>query len=208
MAPCGCVPDSATYADLLARVRGLVASLDRSPVVGISGHGGSGKSTLAARLAGDLGIEEEQVVPTDLFFARDAGHDSGLDDLHDWPVLLDLLRRVRRRPAPPRLTHPCRDWDGLETERDVPLPAAVLVEGIRLLGPRTRPLLDLAVWIDLPPDVAAVRALRRNRAQGDSEAELDLWLTKWVPEGHVYERTYRPSTLADLVLPAAGPLPG
>ena len=38
---------STTYDDLLARARALVATTDRIPVIGISGHGGSGKSTLA-----------------------------------------------------------------------------------------------------------------------------------------------------------------
>lgn len=199
------VPDPASYADLLARVRMLLAQLDRTPVVGISGHGGSGKTTLAAGLAVSLGFDEEQVVSTDCFYARGAGPGSGLDDLHDWPALIELLHRVRASPRPSRLTYPVRMWDGGEGRCDVALPPVVLVEGIRLLRPLTRPVLDLAVWIDLPPEIAARRALRRNRAQGDSAAELDLWHTKWIPEGIAYARAVEPEGLADLVLPAAGP---
>ena len=34
-----------TYDDLLAHAQALIATTDRIPVIGISGHGGSGKST-------------------------------------------------------------------------------------------------------------------------------------------------------------------
>ena len=64
---------TATYPDLLARVQDLVATSDRVPVVAISGHGGSGKSTLAGRLGADLGLEPDQVVPTDCFYAATCG---------------------------------------------------------------------------------------------------------------------------------------
>ena len=67
------MPNPTTYDDLLARVRDLIATTDRVPVVGISGHGGSGKSTLAARLGADLGLEPDQVVPTDCFYATTCG---------------------------------------------------------------------------------------------------------------------------------------
>lgn len=38
--------------------------------------------------------------------------------------------------------------------------------------------------------------------EGDDEAELDLWDTKWVSEGHAYERLERPLECADLVVTA------
>ncbi len=40
-------------------------------------------------------------------------------------------------------------------------------------------------------------------AQGDDDAELALWDTKWIPEGHDYERLERPRERADLVITAA-----
>ncbi|MER7070533.1 hypothetical protein [Terrabacter sp. NPDC000476] len=200
------MPRSATitYDDLLARVEDLVASMGRPPVIGICGHGGAGKSTLAAHLVTDVGGRPEQVVPTDRFYAVGAGPASGLFELHDWPALLDVLHRLRSAPQADRLVYPVRTYDGAERTCDVPMPPAVVVEGIRLLRPETVPLLDLAVWIDLSPEAAGLRAVDRNRHQGDSPAELDLWRTKWVPEGRAYAAAIHPDRLADVVLAAAG----
>lgn len=193
-----------TYDDLLARARTLVDALDRPPVVGICGHGGAGKSTLASLLAADLGVDEDQVVRLDRLKAEGAEVQRGLLDLHDWPVLLDLLARVRTPPVPTRLSYPTRVWGGVTGRRDTALPPVVLVEGIRLLHHSTRPLLDLAVWIDMSPEAAGARAVARNTEQGDDEAELDLWRTRWVPEGHAYAEEHAPADLADLVLSPLG----
>ena len=118
--------------------------------------------------------------------------------------MLDLLQRVRARPTPERLTYPTRVYDRSTGRRDTAMPPVVLVEGIRLLRPELRPLLDLAVWIEMTPEAAGVRAVARNTDQGDSAAELDLWRTRWIPEGHAYVAAADPVRLADLVLPAAG----
>ena len=44
----------------------------------------------------DLGGTPEHVISTDCFYAVDAGPDSSLFDLHDWPTLVDLLTRFAR----------------------------------------------------------------------------------------------------------------
>lgn len=194
-----------TYDDLLARVRALAETSEAVPVVGISGHGGAGKSTLAARLGADLGLHGDQVVPTDCFYAPTCGPDAGLWEQHDWPAIAALVSRARRLPRPERLRFDYRWWTGQTGAEDHPMPPVLVVEGIRLLSERTRDWFDLAVWIDLDPDIAGVRAKARNLAQGDDEAELDLWDTKWIPEGHAYARLERPETRADVVLRAEGP---
>lgn len=194
-----------TYDEVLARVRSLVAGLARPPVVAVAGHGGAGKSTLALRLGADLGVHEDQVVGTDGLYAQTDTARAAMWDLHDWPVLIDLLTRVRSEPPPQRLTYRYRWYGGEEGNVDEPMPPVVIVEGIRVIRPELMPLYDLGVWIDLAPEPAAERAKARNRLQGDSDAELVLWDTKWVPEGMAYQRLVRPEELAHVVLPAAGP---
>jgi uridine kinase len=193
------------YDDLCARVSGLMTSMDRAPVIGISGHGGAGKSTLADRLMTDLGGSPEQVIRTDSFHAVGAGPCSGLFDLHDWPALFDLLHRLRAAKDPKRLSYTVRTYSGAERSCDVPMPPVVLVEGIRLLRPETMTFLDMAVWIDMAPEAAGRRAVERNRHQGDSSDELDLWRTKWIPEAHEYAQLVCPEQLAHVVVRAAGP---
>ncbi len=192
---------SRAYDELLDRVRALAADLDRPPVVGIAGHGGAGQTTLARRLARDLGFDAAQIVKTDRLYAATDTRRAGLFELQDWPILFDLLHQVRATPTPERLRYRTRGYDGEEGEVDLPMPPAVVVEGIRVIRRETRPLLDLAVWIDLDPVSAGERAKARNVLQGDSREEVDLWDTKWVPEGLEYERLVRPEQLADMVLP-------
>ena len=190
----------ATYDDLLAQARGLVATSERIPVIGISGHGGAGKSTLAVTLGADLGLTEDQVVPTDCFYATTCGPDAGMWGQYDWALLEALVRGARSVPPPERLRFDYRWWSGETGVEDHPMPTVLIVEGIRLLNGRTRDWFDLTVWIDLDPDTAGARAKARNVLQGDDQAELDLWDTKWIPEGHEYERLVRPLDRADLVL--------
>ncbi|MBW9092339.1 hypothetical protein JNB62_01435 [Microbacterium jejuense] len=187
------------YDDVLRDTRQLIAELDRPPVVAIGGHGGAGKSTLALRLAADLGISPSQVVPTDRLYAAVDTRRAGLFEIQDWPATFDLLRRVRTG-GEARLRYARRGYDGQEGLVDEAMPVAVIVEGIRILRPETASLIDLAVWIDLDPRIAGERAKARNRDQGDDEAEIVLWDTKWIPEGVEYERVVRPQQLAHLVL--------
>ena len=196
------MPTPTTYDDLLARVRELIATTDRVPVVGISGHGGAGKSTLATRLGADLGLDPDQVVPTDCFYATTCGPDAGMWEQHDWPLVDELVRSARSQPPPERLRFDYRWWTGETGVEDQPMPSVLIVEGIRLISERTRDWFDLTVWIDLDPDAAGARAKERNRLQGDDRAELDLWDIKWIPEGHAYERAERPLDHADVVITA------
>lgn len=197
------MPTTTTYDDLLARVRDLiVTSEDRIPVVAITGHGGSGKSTLAERLGADLGLEPDQVVSTDAFYAATCGPDAGMWEQHDWPLIEALVESMKRVPPPGRLRFDYRWWGGETGVEDHSMPPVLIIEGIRLISDRTQPWFDLAVWIDLDPEAAGGRAKARNLLQGDDEAELDLWDTKWIPEGHAYEQQERPRDHADLVVTA------
>lgn len=191
-----------TYQDVLARTRSLIATSDRIPVVGISGHGGSGKSTLSERLGSDLGVTPDQVVPTDCFYATSCGPDAGIWEQHDWSMLEALVEDVQSVPPPDLLRYEYRWWTGETGLEEQPMPPVVIVEGIRLFHERTRDWFDLAVWIDMDPRAAGIRAKARNLAQGDPQSELDLWDTKWIPEGYQYVAEVGPARLADFVLPA------
>jgi hypothetical protein len=54
------------------------------------------------------------------------------------------------------------------------------------------------------PETAGERAKARNALQGDSREDLDLWDSRWVPEGQEYQRAVRPEQLAHLVMAAGG----
>ena len=170
-------------------------------MIGISGHGGSGKSTLAERLGADLGLAGDQVVPTDCFYATTCGPDAGIWEQHDWQLIEALVRAVRSVPTPDRLRFDYHWWTGQTGIEDHAMPPVLIVEGIRLIHDRTRDWFDLTVWIDLDPDAAGARAKTRNLLQGDGQAELDLWDTKWIPEGHTYAAEVDLAQSADLVLP-------
>ena len=189
-----------TYDDLLARTRALVGTTEGVPVVGISGHGGAGKSTLALRLAADLGITEDQVLATDTFYATTCGPEAGMWEQCDWPLLERVVRLAREGAE--RLRYDYRWWSGETGVEDHPMPAVLVVEGIRLFSDRTEGWFDLSAWIEMDPEAAGERAKARNVLQGDDEAELALWDTKWVPEGRDYERLERPRERADLVVTA------
>lgn len=191
-----------TYDDLVAQTRKLIGSTDRIPVIGISGHGGSGKSTLAGKLGADLDLADDQVVATDCFYATTCGPDAGMWEQHDWRLIEELVQAARSVPVPERLHFDYRWWTGETGVEDHAMPPVLIIEGIRLFHDRTRGWFDLTVWIDLDPDAAGARAKARNLLQGDDQAELDLWDTKWIPEGHAYAAEVDPVRAADLVLPA------
>lgn len=164
--------------------------------VAISGHGGSGKSTLAERLGGRFGVHSNQIVRMDGLYAKNymARHD--LYGLHDWPTLIELLSQIR---GSERLRYRKRNDREVESVVDLPRPRVVLVEGIRLIRAELLPYFDISVWIDCPLEFAANRAKERNRRQGDSDDEIALWDTKWVPEARLYMERATPDKIASFL---------
>ena len=165
-------------------------------VVAISGHGGSGKSTLAERLAHQFGIAEDQIVRLDGLHAKGYLEAKDILELHDWATIMDILSHAHSRK---RLSYVKRDEKERESVVDVPRPRVVIFEGIRLLRPEILPYVDVSVWIDCPIDVATARAKERNRQQGDSEAEIALWDTKWVTESERYFEQVSPREIASFI---------
>jgi uridine kinase len=180
----------------LARTIQVLLARQEMVVVAISGHGGSGKSTLADKLAGQFGVAENQIVRVDGLHAKNYLHTKGLFELHDWTTIMDILVNARARK---RLKYLKRDDKELESSVDVPMPHLLILEGIRLIRPEVLTYVDVSVWIDCPLDVATKRAVERNRQQGDSDAEIALWGSKWVPEASEYFQQIRPDKIASFV---------
>ena len=183
------------YEDLVKNIDKLLEQKEVI-VVAISGHGGSGKTTLARKLANDFNVETNQIVRIDNVHAKDYLDAKDLFGVHDWNIIAELLSNLHDTD---RLKYQTRDWKGVEGEVDVPRPNLVIIEGIRLIRPETQKHFDLSVWIDCPIELATKRALDRNREQGDSQEELDLWYTKWVPEAKRYVAEIKPHEIADFI---------
>ena len=183
------------YKDLVRIIEKLLAQQE-VVVVAISGHGGSGKSTLADRLARQFDVAEDQIVRVDGLHAKNYMQAKGIFELHDWPAIMDILKNIRTSK---RLQYLQRDDKEVESMVNVPRPRLVLLEGIRLIRPEVLPYVDIGVWIDCPLDAATKRAVERNRQQGDSEAELALWDSKWVPEAKHYVEQIAPQNIASFI---------
>jgi len=165
-------------------------------VVAISGHGGSGKSTLAERLGRRFGVLDNQIIRMDSLYAENYLQAKDVFGLHDWSALIHVLSHIRNSD---RLRYLKRDEKEVEAIVDVPKPRVVIVEGIRLIRLEIVPLADMSVWIDCPLDFATDRAKERNRQQGDSDDEIALWDTKWVPEAKLYIEKASPDKIASFI---------
>jgi uridine kinase len=183
------------YRDLVHIIEKLLAEQE-VVVVAISGHGGSGKSTLADALAQQFEVPEDQIVRGDGLHAKNYLQATGLFELHDWATIMDILVNAR---ANKRLKYLKRDDKEAESMVDVPRAPLLILEGIRLIRPEVLPYVDVSVWIDCPLDVATKRAKERNRQQGDSEAEIALWDSKWDPEATRYVKEVSPSSIASFI---------
>lgn len=143
-------------------------------IVGIDGRSGSGKSTLAGELAAALRGRSLDSVTVQLDQLCPGWH--GLGRAIDL-VLRWVIEPVRwtggadgaaKTPAPRY-----RRWDWHESRYaewvDVRLNAAaagrpvLIVEGCGIGAARTRELLDLLVWIDVPEPTRRTRAMDRER---------------------------------------------
>ena len=183
------------YSELVKRIRSLL-STQEVVTVAISGHGGSGKSTLAESLAKEFSVTDEQILRIDNFHAKDYIKTKDIYEQHEWGELKALLADARSKHE---LKYLARDWKGKEHKICITRPRILIVEGIRLVRPELLPYFDVNVWIDCPLEVATKRAIGRNRLQGDSEEEIKLWYTKWLPEAKQYEEDYHPQKIADFL---------
>lgn len=168
----------AAQTQLRAEADALLARGGRQ-VLGIAGGPGAGKSTMAQALANQLG-PVAAYVPMDGFHMAHAkldalgiAKDKGMPHTFEGAAFADFLATLRGAAGPMRGPGYSREIEDVVPDAfNVPATARLLVvEGNYLLlatAPwwRVRPLLDRAVFLDLPRDVARARLLRRHAERG------------------------------------------
>jgi pantothenate kinase len=171
-----------TVADALAHLRDEAQALLSRPersVLGIAGGPGVGKSTLARQLVGELG-DVAAYVPMDGFHMRHSKlemlgtvADKGMPHTFDGAAFADFLAALKAATGPvngPGYSRKIEDV--VDDAFTVPASAKLLVvEGNYLLlmtAPwwRVRPLLDRAVFLDVPRELVRARLLKRHAEEG------------------------------------------
>jgi len=148
-------------------------------VVIIDGRSGSGKTELARAFV--AAHPEFQLVQLDDFYA---GWDGLAQASADVPRILT--------------EGSWQAWDWLRNDfgprRTIDVSRPVLIEGAGSLTRATRPLADLAVWVELPDEQRKVRALAR-----DGETYEPHW-DRWAEQELRHVASEHPETLADIVV--------
>lgn len=167
---------------LLTQAKALGAADHRS-VIGIAGGPGVGKSTLASQLVDALNAETPglaALVPMDGFHVKHAtlealgtAHEKGMPHTFEAAAFADFLERLKAADGPvsgPGYSRMIEDV--VENAITVEAGAKLLVvEGNYLLlatAPwrRVLPLLDLAVFIEVPRATVRARLLKRHAESG------------------------------------------
>jgi uridine kinase len=190
------------------------ATMDPSPRgygVGISGGSASGKSTLAVALAQRLAAFDPVVLNQDAYFQdwsglppaeRQARMTANHPDAVRWPDLVEHVRQLRQGMAV-RIPVP-----GTRAAARGDPPAALgptrllIVEGHLIFGePALRPLLDLKLFLDVPPDERVLRRMFREAVErgGDLERAIAWYRHDVLPHYRLHTEPTR--QFADLVLP-------
>ena len=175
-------PDAA-----LAFLREEAAALLAQPgrrVLGIAGGPGTGKSTLATQLVGALGAQAAYV-PMDGFHMKHArlealgtAADKGMPHTFEGAAFADFLAALKVATGPisgPGYSRKIEDV--VDDAFTVPATTRLLVvEGNYLLlsmAPwwRVRPLLDRAIFIEVPRETVRARLMKRHAEEGLFTAE-------------------------------------
>ena len=149
----------------------MSASLPSSPcIIGIAGGSGSGKSELAVSLARHLD-PHTTLISQDWYYrdqggvASDAGHLLNFDHpkAFDSALLRSHLLKLKSWQTVFTPRYDYATHRRLETTVPATPSPIILLEGILILhDARLRDLLDLTVFIDVPPDVRLMRRIRRD----------------------------------------------
>jgi uridine kinase len=184
-------------------------SRPRPFALAVAGGSGSGKTSLCRALVGLLGREQCAVLDHDSYY-RDLAHlppqlRAEVNFDHPESLESDLMARhiedlragvAVERPAYDFTTHTRRSATTRIEPRSI-----ILCEGILLLAvPELRTAFDLRVYVDTPPDVRALRRVRRDIVERGRTVEsvVHQYLESVRP---MHERFVEPAReTADLVL--------
>lgn len=187
-----------TFNDLVAKVQSLLG-IKRPIVVAVSGFGGSGKTTLAERLKGQF--PDSTLLQLDNFLIN-RGEGEGWRGGYNWGRFEDVLKDIQ---ACKDLRYQWYNWEKDETKDwiDQPLPALVIVEGVRILQPELKQYYDLTVWVDRSLEDATKQGKARDRANKpsdtyDTEAHIRKWDEVWVPKEQEFVGLFHPEESADV----------
>jgi pantothenate kinase len=173
---------SLTPDDALALLRREAEALLAQPgrrVLGIAGGPGTGKSTIAQKLAAELG-PAATYVPMDGFHMKHAKleglgtvQDKGMPHTFEGAAFADFLERLKAATGDMKGPGYSRKIeDVVENAFTVPATTRLLiVEGNYLLlatAPwwRVKPLLDRAVFIEVPRETVRARLMKRHAEEG------------------------------------------
>src|SRR4051794_10890061 len=187
---------------------------DRSPaayVVGISGGSASGKSTLAAALAARLASVAPIVLNQDAYFRdwsalppeeREARMTANHPDAVLWPELVAHVAQLRHGVAVRTPVPGTRASARGDAEAPVGPTRLLIVEGYLIFGePTLRPLLDLKLFLDVPPDERVLRRMFREAVErgGSLERAIAWYRHDVLPHYRLHTEPTR--QFADLILP-------
>ena len=89
----------------------------------------------------------------------------------------------------------------LETHEVAADDAALLVDGVFLLRPELRDHWDLAIYVHVPEETTLLRALRRDRSEFGSEADLRLrYQRRYLPGQALYRAEADPLARCDVLI--------
>jgi len=202
-------PDE-TLAVLLERARALPQ--DRRVVIGIAGGPGTGKSTIATALVSALG-PGAAYVPMDGFhmlhaklIALGTVRDKGAPHTFEASKFAEFLATLRDTAGPVWGPGYSREIEDVVQNAFVISPEAriLVTEGNYLLlstapWSQVKPLLDLAIFIDVPRDKVRERLLRRHAEHGLFTEERNREHVERVDLGN-YDLIQRSRPRADIVI--------
>jgi len=182
-------------------------------VIGLAGGTGSGKTTVAEAIVAAAGEDQVVLLPQDAYYRAqpDIPREARALTNYDQPDAFDnelLVKQLEQLVRGESIQRPIYDFTNHDRATEtVPLEAraVIVVEGILVLHEASlRQRIDLAIFVDAPPDERFIRRLERDVSERGRSAESVI---------QQYRRTVKPmhdlfveptKQYADLIIPTGG----